>query len=672
MSKHVFAFIGIFAAVLSTSVAAAAAPPHAASAQLISARPVIQRARLLLDQSPVRARANGTPYLGTVKTLPGIYGNISAIAYDPDLDQYFVIVHDACCTYSIDRVTRSGHATQLATFPSLISDLVYDPYTKLVYITYFENWSIYSMSPMTGAISFLAGGHFGTGNGQGQNAEFQGPTGITVDASGKKLYVGDETNVRIVTTSGNVTTLTQEGALSYCGPPEIEGVAFDQRDGDVYVAEPCSNLVLKVSRSNQQITVVAGKCVLVNSFCENFQRDGVGGQALFAEPMGIAYDEATDTFDVADCANGQIRVVQPNGTVTTLAGSGHAEFIDGVGEFAGFDGPCNVAIGADGLAVVADYANSAIRTVVTSGPPPPPPAHGIKFYNPPTIGAAPFGIAATADGSIWFSESSTTQIGRIFPSGKMHEYQLGSGNVATYIAADAAGNIWFAEGTFQGFAEPSTIGRLSETGSVTLYPLPNGMGNISNLVVGADGNIWFTAAADDAIGYVTPTGTFFFYPADPAYFVGAGYAPVLWTSGGPVDNAIGFVEEFDTSGVLIKKYSAYSLASGPIVRGPNSHMWFGQPSAIGEVLPGALALYLLPQSPANGGVWNPADIREGSDGNIWFTSSNTGYIARMTPNGTFTPFEVRTPRSAPQSMIVAPDGSLWFADPGASKIGRWF
>jgi streptogramin lyase len=72
----------------------------------------------------------------------------------------------------------------------------------------------------------------------------------------------------------------------------------------------------------------------------------------------------------------------------------------------------------------------------------------------------------------------------------------------------------------------------------------------------------------------------------------------------------------------------------------------------------------------------PQWIAAGSDGNMWFTESPGGAVARITPAGVVTEFAVPTANSQPQMIIGASDGNLWFTEfsttppPGTSKIAR--
>ncbi|HSN86729.1 MAG TPA: hypothetical protein VL025_08220, partial [Thermoanaerobaculia bacterium] len=68
----------------------------------------------------------------------------------------------------------------------------------------------------------------------------------------------------------------------------------------------------------------------------------------------------------------------------------------------------------------------------------------------------------------------------------------------------------------------------------------------------------------------------------------------------------------------------------------------------------------------------PTSIKVAPDGTIWFTERAANKIGRLDPaTGTITEFDVPTERSAPTGIAVAPDGGVWFTEKMAGKIGRF-
>ena len=89
--------------------------------------------------------------------------------------------------------------------------------------------------------------------------------------------------------------------------------------------------------------------------------DGQGPTARFNAPLGICVD-ANDNIIVADFRNARIRRIDPQGNVTTIAGSTQG-FANGYGTAARFYGPAGVAVDRRGNILVADYSNNRIRQI---------------------------------------------------------------------------------------------------------------------------------------------------------------------------------------------------------------------------------------------------------------------------------------------------------------------
>jgi hypothetical protein len=89
--------------------------------------------------------------------------------------------------------------------------------------------------------------------------------------------------------------------------------------------------------------------------------DGFGEYAHFNYPFGICVDHVGTLF-VADFGNHLIRIVEANGFVRTLAGSGNPGDRDGIQFDSQFNRPSGIAVGP-GFLLVADQFNHKIRKI---------------------------------------------------------------------------------------------------------------------------------------------------------------------------------------------------------------------------------------------------------------------------------------------------------------------
>ena len=83
---------------------------------------------------------------------------------------------------------------------------------------------------------------------------------------------------------------------------------------------------------------------------------------MFNTPIGITVMQ-NGSVVVADYRNNRIRLVAPDGTVTTLAGSGTGGFADGPATTAQFWLPVDAAVMQNGSIVVTDFYNQRIRLI---------------------------------------------------------------------------------------------------------------------------------------------------------------------------------------------------------------------------------------------------------------------------------------------------------------------
>jgi sugar lactone lactonase YvrE len=227
-----------------------------------------------------------------------------------------------------------------------------------------------------GVVSTLAGaaGISGTTDGAGSTARFNGPEQVAVDRSGN-VFVADCYNhaIRRITPQGVVSTYagqpglsgTADGAVSDAKFNFPTGVAVDG-DNNVYVADSFSHVIRKISSAGI-VSTMAG----VSGSAADL--DGRGASARFTYPYYLAVDSAGKLFVTEQITN-VVRTVAPDGTVTTIGGSGNLGYVDSVGSSARFYGTGGIAVDSLGNIYVADTNNNVIRRAGLVGPSNPPSA----------------------------------------------------------------------------------------------------------------------------------------------------------------------------------------------------------------------------------------------------------------------------------------------------------
>jgi hypothetical protein len=199
-------------------------------------------------------------------------------------------------------------------------------------------------------------------------------------------------------------------------------------------------------------------------------RDGIGGEARFGGPSGMATDGMGNLF-VADGNQTIRKVVLATREVSTLAGSaGDSGSNDGIGSAARFQTPSDVAYDGAGNLLVADADNETIRKVVIATGAVTTLAGSAGAYGNAdgTGGKARFGhtlaVASDGVGNLFVADADNLTIRKVViatgevttlagVAGSNSEYRDGTGASARFtapraLACDKAGNVFVADGVF--------------------------------------------------------------------------------------------------------------------------------------------------------------------------------------------------------------------------------
>lgn len=230
-----------------------------------------------------------------------------------------------------------------------------------------------------GIMSTLAGngqGAFGGDRGPPSAAQISEPYGLAVSPNGN-LYIADTGNNRIrMVSHGKITTLAGTGQAGFSGDDgpaaaaELNapnGLAVNA-DGDLYIADTSNHRIRMVSPAGV-ITTVAGDG---EEGLRDTDPNGDGQAAVQAQlhaPISVAVGADGRSIYISDSSNNRIRLVKPNGVITTFAGTGSPGFAGDGGSavHAMLDAPQGVAVAANGDVYVADTGNNRIRLITPSG-----------------------------------------------------------------------------------------------------------------------------------------------------------------------------------------------------------------------------------------------------------------------------------------------------------------
>jgi glucose/arabinose dehydrogenase len=306
-------------------------------------------------------------------------------------------------------------------------------------------------SAATNNIATVAGsddfGGFSGDGGPAAAAGLNNPTGVAVTPDGGYL-IADASNARVrrVSSAGTITTVAGNGTYTFSGdggPATAAGLraplgVAPTADGGYLIADAGTARIRRVSPAGT-ITTVAGTGTPGYS--------GDGGPATAAQlyaPSGVVA-MPDGGFLIADTGNSRVRRVFPNGTITTVAGTGTPGYSGDGGPATvaqlGVNSPYSVAVTADGGFLIGDEVNARVRrvsstgiitTVAGTG------VHGTSGDGGRATAAQiniPYGVAPTPDGGFLISDGFAHRVRRVSPTGVITTV-AGTGTPAVFANGD--------------------------------------------------------------------------------------------------------------------------------------------------------------------------------------------------------------------------------------------
>jgi len=286
-----------------------------------------------------------------------------------------------------------------------------------VYVSDRGNHAIRVVAP-NGDIRTLAGnGKEGKADGIGAAASFNQPVAVAVDKSGN-VYVADRDNhlVRLIDPSGKVSAVVGTGTAGFTEGPALSaqfnqpyGVALSPDEKILYIADYLNHAIRALDVGTRRVTTLTGNG-------KSGFANGKGDQAQFNQPYNVKID-ARGRLYVPDQNNHAIRRVEPDGTVSTIAGTGQSGFAGGKAAESRFNNPTGLIVAADGTIYVADRNNHRIRIISAAGEVSTIAGEGtegfLDGFGPAAKFNRPIDIVLTADGSLVVSEENNHRLRKI-------------------------------------------------------------------------------------------------------------------------------------------------------------------------------------------------------------------------------------------------------------------
>lgn len=198
-----------------------------------------------------------------------------------------------------------------------------------------------------------------------EEARLNFPIGLAIDSE-NNMYIADSENgsIRKISDAGEVETVAE--GLIY--PFDI---AINENN-EIFFSDALSHQIYQLMADGTLEVFAGGGYLEEDDYPVGAYKDERGEAAQFNEPSGLAFTPSGDLL-VADAGNQRIRLINADGEVSTIAGSGDAfipgttyingGYEDGVVDEAAFNFPKSVVALNDNQFIIADTYNHVLRLI---------------------------------------------------------------------------------------------------------------------------------------------------------------------------------------------------------------------------------------------------------------------------------------------------------------------
>ncbi|HEY2380237.1 MAG TPA: hypothetical protein VGK48_03545 [Terriglobia bacterium] len=300
-----------------------------------------------------------------------------------------------------------------------------------------------------GIIHTIAGGGNSMADGVPATSASMNPYNISLDASGNIYLVINPNSVRKIATDGTISTLVANNVYGFSGDggpatlaklsPSVDGLTFD-RSGNLYIADT-SNSRIRLVTPDGTITTIAG------NGSSNYTDSVPAVSTGIGSPIDLFVDNAGNLYELDGT---YVRKITPDGVIQTVAGcSGICPGLPDTATVAmnaslGMHGP--LRIGVDPIGNLYIQARDRVWKVDSTG------AISTILTNamPPFNGSITFqGFVLAPDGSYYLSGSGSGggQIYKVTSDGAINRF----GGLVDFhpeaMALDSQGNLYAVDGS---------------------------------------------------------------------------------------------------------------------------------------------------------------------------------------------------------------------------------
>jgi sugar lactone lactonase YvrE len=241
---------------------------------------------------------------------------------------------------------------------------------------------------------------------------------IGVAFKGDDLYVADAGANRVlrIRPSGSINEVARDVRPGY--------LVFDR--GNLVLSDSGHSAVIKIAAEEIQKGRVGVVTAIAGTKKAGFTGDGgAATDAQLDSPSGIVLDTKGNVY-VADTNNNRVRRIDPDGIITTVAGTGMKGFSGdkGPARAARLASPMGLAIDGVGNLYIADYGNNRVRRVDTNGVITTVGGSGVAGPGPGRVAtkvkiSAPEGLAVDGRGNLYLSEFLHARVVKISRDGRL-------------------------------------------------------------------------------------------------------------------------------------------------------------------------------------------------------------------------------------------------------------